>query len=92
MLYEVITYAAFFEASAASPSFRPRFRFFHPKVSLAGALACFGAMLAIDLVAGLLALTLLLAIYFYLRRTVPQARWADGRRSYHLQRIRNNFV
>ncbi len=90
--YGLINYATFFEASAASPSFRPRFRFFHPKVSLAGALACFGAMLAIDLVAGLLALTLLLAIYFYLRRTVPQARWADGRRSYHLQRIRAHLL
>lgn len=90
--YGLINYATFFESSAASPSFRPSFRFFHPHLSLLGAIACFTVMLAIDLRAGVAALVILSAIYLFLRRTVPQARWADGRRSYYLQRIRANLL
>ncbi|MCG6860256.1 MAG: amino acid permease [Chromatiaceae bacterium] len=90
--YGLINYATFFEARAASPSFRPRFRFFHRHLSLLGALGCLGAMLAIDLEAGLVAVALLFAIYEYLRRTAPQSRWADGRRSYHTQRIRTHLL
>jgi amino acid transporter len=90
--YGLINYATWFEASAASPSFRPRFRFYHRHSSLLGALACLGAMLAIDLEAGLIAVTLLFAIYQYLRRTAPQARWADGRRSYHIRQVRTHLL
>lgn len=90
--YGLINYATWFEASAASPSFRPRFRFYHRHLSLLGALACAGAMLAIDLEAGLISVAVLSAIYQYLRRTAPQARWADGRRSYHNQRIRAHLL
>jgi amino acid transporter len=90
--YGLINYATWFEASAASPSFRPRFRFYHRYLSLLGALACLGAMLAIDLEAGLVSVAVLFAIYEYLRRTAPQARWADGRRSYHTQRVRSHLL
>lgn len=90
--YGLINFATFFEALSASPWFRPRFRFFHRNLSLAGALGCLGAMLAIDLEAGLVAVALLVAIYEYLRRTAPQSRWADGRRSYHTQRIRAHLL
>jgi amino acid transporter len=90
--YGLINYATYFEASAASPSFRPRFRFYQRHLSLLGALACLGAMLAIDLQAGLVAVALLFAIYQYLRRTSPQARWADGRRSYHTRQVRTHLL
>ncbi len=90
--YGLINYATWFEASAASPSFRPRFRFYHRHLSLLGALACLGAMLGIDLEAGLVAIALLFAIYQYLRRTAPQARWADGRRSYHTRQVRTHLL
>ncbi len=90
--YGLINYATFFEASAASPSFRPRFRFYHRNLSLLGALASLGAMLAIDVAAGLVAVAVLFAIYEYLRRIAPQARWADGRRSYHTQRVRSHLL
>ncbi len=92
MSYGLINYATYFEASAASPSFRPRFRYFHRYLSLLGALACLGLMLAINTVSGLVAATVLFAIYQYLRRTAPQARWADGRRSYHTHRIRTHLL
>jgi amino acid transporter len=90
--YGLINYATWYEASAASPSFRPRFRFYHRHLSLLGALACLGAMLAIDLQAGLVAIALLFAIFQYLRRTAPQARWADGRRSYHTRQVRTHLL
>ncbi len=90
--YGLINYATYFEASAASPSFRPRFRYFHRHLSLLGALACLGTMLAIDLESGLVAVALLFAIYQFLRRTAHQARWADGRRSFHTQQVRSHLL
>jgi hypothetical protein len=90
--YGLINYATWFEASAASPSFRPLFRFYHRYLSLLGAVACLGVMLAINLEAGLVAVALLFAIYQFLRRTAPQARWADGRRSYHTRQVRTHLL
>ena len=90
--YGLLNYATHYEARASSPSFRPRFRWFHPRLSLLGWLACLGAVLAIDLRAGAVAIAVLFAIYQYLKRTAGPARWADSRRSYHFQRIRENLL
>ncbi len=90
--YGLLNYATYFEASAQSPSFRPRFKFFHRRLSLAGALACMGVMLAIDPFAGFLAMAVLFAVYQYLKRTAGPSRWADSQRSYHLQRIREHLM
>ena len=90
--YGLLNYATFFEARAGSPSFRPRFRWYDKRFSLAGALACLTVMLAIDVTAGVVALAILFGIYQYLKRTSGPARWADSRRSYHLQRIRANLL
>ncbi len=89
--YGLINFATYFESSAGSPSFRPGFRYFNRWLSLAGGLACLGAMLAIDWVAGVLAISLLLAVHQYLKHTAHLARWADGRRSYHLQQLREHL-
>lgn len=90
--YGLLNYATFYEARAASPSFRPRFRWFDRRLSLLGGLACLGVILAINLAAGAVAVALLLAIHQYLRRTAGPARWADSRRSYHLQLIREHLL
>lgn len=90
--YGLLNYATYFEARSASPSFRPRFRWFDARLSLLGWLACLGAMLAIDLTAGIVAIAVLFAIYQYLKRTAGPARWADSRRSYHLQRVRESLL
>jgi amino acid transporter len=90
--YGLLNYATYFEARAGSPSFRPRFRWFDQRLSLAGALACLAVMLAINLSAGLIAMAILFGLYQYLKRTSGPARWADSRRSYHLQRIRANLL
>ncbi|MCP4577217.1 MAG: amino acid permease [Deltaproteobacteria bacterium] len=90
--YGLLNYATFFEARSASPSFRPRFRWFHPHLSLVGALACMGVMLAIDFTAGIVAVALLFAIFQYLKRTAGPARWADSNRSYQLQQVREHLL
>jgi amino acid transporter len=90
--YGLLNYATFFEARASSPSFRPRFRWYDLRLSLAGALACLAVMMAINVTAGLIAMAVLFGIYQYLKRTSGPARWADSQRSYHLQRIRANLL
>jgi amino acid transporter len=90
--YGLLNYATFYEARAESPSFRPRFRWFDLRISLLGFLTCLGVMLAIDPTAGAVAISLLFAIFQYLKRTAGPARWADSRRSYHLQRVRENLL
>jgi len=90
--YGLLNYATYYEARLASPSFRPRFRFYNHRLSLVGALVCLGAMLALNVYAGAVALALLLAIYQYLLRTAGPASWADSQRSYHLQQIRSHLL
>ena len=77
--YGLLNYATFFEARSASPSFRPRFRWFHPYASLAGFSVCLATMLAIDAATGIVALAILLALYQYVLRTAGPARWAEER-------------
>lgn len=90
--YALLNYATYYEARAASPSFRPRFRFFHARLSLLGAIGSFGAMIAIDPPTGGLALALLFAIHQYLKRTAGPVRWADSARSHHFQRVRESLL
>ena len=90
--YGLLNYATFYEARAASPSFRPTFKWFDQRLSLLGFLACLGVMLAIDPATGIVAISLLFAIFQYLRRTADPARWADSRRAHHLQRIREHLL
>lgn len=90
--YGLLNYATFYEARTASPSFRPKFKWFDLRLSLLGFIACLLVMLAIDFKTGLIAISILFAIYQYLKRTAGPARWADSRRSYYLQRARENLL
>ena len=90
--YGLLNYATYYEARAASPSFRPKFKWFDLRFSLLGFLSCLGIMLAIDIKNGLIAIAILFGIYQYLKRTAGWSRWADGNRSYHLQQIRNHLL
>jgi hypothetical protein len=90
--YGLLNYATYFEARTQSPSFRPRFKWFSPSLSLLGFVICLGAMLAIDLRSGAAAIALLFAVYQYLKRTAGPARWADSARSHHLQQVRQHLL
>jgi amino acid transporter len=91
--YGLLNYATYAEARGNSPYFRPRFRYFNAWLSLAGALACVGAMLAIHPLAGGVALALLFTIHQVLSRRVQDApeRFTASDRSHRLQRVRNEL-
>ncbi|MDX2468207.1 MAG: amino acid permease, partial [Acidimicrobiia bacterium] len=90
--YGLLNYATYYEARAASPSFRPRFRFFDRRASLAGAVICALVMLAINVVAGAVAILILASIRQYLRSTDRPQRWTDASRSYHFQRAMESIT
>jgi amino acid transporter len=90
--YGLLNFATYYESRAQSPSFRPTFRWHSPRVSLIGAIACGGAMLAIDPLAGAVAGAILFGILQYVRRTVRVARWASTNRSARMRRIREDLA
>ena len=90
--YGLLNYATFFETRTASPSFRPRFKWFSPHLSLLGFLTCAGVMLAIDPRSGAAAIAVLFAIHQYLSRTDRPPRWVDSSRAYHMQQARNHIL
>lgn len=89
--YGLINYATYSEARAANTSFRPTFKIFDWRLSLLGTMACVGAIVAIDPVAGALAGLAILALYRYLQRTVQQARWSDSTRGFHMAHLRSSL-
>lgn len=90
--YGLLNYATYYEARAGSPSFRPRFRWFDQRLSLGGAIACLGAMLAIDVPAAIAGTAIMFGIFQYLKRTAGPARWADSSRAHHFRVIRQNLL
>ncbi len=89
--YGLLNYATFVEARGNSPYFRPRFRWFHPRLSLLGAAGCLVAMVALDATAALFASAILFGIYQYIDRKSGVSRWADSRRSGRFQSIRQEL-
>lgn len=90
--YGLVNYATYFEATAASPSFRPTFRWYSRYLSLIGTVACLGVAVAIDIWAAVIAIAILFAIFQYLRLKGSAARWADSRRAFHLKQVRENLL
>ncbi len=89
--YGLLNYATFYESRTNSPFFRPRFKYFRPWMSFVGFLACAVAMLAINISTTIIAFLIILAIYQYLKHYSGPPRWADSRRSYFLQKARENI-
>ena len=89
--YAIINYATYYEFRAGSTAFRPTFKFGGHRASLAGTIACVGAIIAINPVAGALAALVFVALYGYLRRRDVPDRWIDSVGSYHYTRARNHL-
>jgi hypothetical protein len=89
--YGLLNYATYVEATAASPSFRPRFRFFHRRASLVGTLVCGGVMFAIDAFAAVAASAILVAIHQYVSRTAVPMHWRDSLRAYRYRRVKEGL-
>lgn len=86
--YGLINYATWFEIRASSTAFRPRFRWFDHRVSLAGTLACGAAIVLINPIAGSVAAVVLVGLFRYLRRRNAPDRWSDSAGAYHYTRAR----
>jgi amino acid transporter len=89
--YGLLNYATYVEAVGASPSFRPRFRFFDARVSLAATALCGLVMLMIDPLASAVALGVLGALYHYLRSSAVPTRWHDSRRAYRFRLVKDGL-
>ncbi|OPZ30475.1 MAG: Amino acid permease [Lentisphaerae bacterium ADurb.BinA184] len=89
--YGMINLAAFVESFGANPSFRPRYRFYHWTLSLAGALASAVIMFLIDAPTALLALALLGGLHLLISRRVYQVTFGDARRGFIYALIRRNL-
>ena len=89
--YGLLNYATYVESVGDSPSFRPRFHFFHARASLAGTGLCALVMLLIDPMASAVALAVLGGLYHYLRWTAVPAKWHDSRRAYRFRRVKDGL-
>ncbi|MCP3974172.1 MAG: amino acid permease [bacterium] len=89
--YGLLNYATYYEARAGDPSFRPRFRYFNKRLSLVGAITCLVVMLAINLLAGAIAVLALLAIRFYLQQVDRPDRWSDASGSFAFQKAKESI-
>lgn len=76
--YGLLNLSAGLEGLIESPSWRPKFKV-HYAISLAGAAACFSAMLMIDPGATIIAILLTSAIFYWIKRRRLNAHWADMR-------------
>ncbi len=89
--YGLLNYATYVEAHGGSPSFRPRFKYFHARASLAGTGLCAFVMLMIDPLASAIAVGILGVLYQYLRRTAIPMRWVDSRRAYQFRLVKDGL-
>jgi amino acid transporter len=90
--YGMTNLAAFVESFGLNPSFRPRFRHFHWVTALAGAIGCGAAAFRIHASAALVALVILVALYFYVRSRVLETAFGDARRGFFYSRVRTNLL
>jgi len=92
MTYGLMNYATFVEDFGNNPSFRPRFKYFHWRLSLAGAVGCLLAMLFINMVAALAAISFVLIIYWIVDKTVKETSWGDAKRGYYFSKIKDYLL
>ncbi|RME04742.1 MAG: amino acid permease [Planctomycetota bacterium] len=90
--YGMINLAAFIEAFAGNPSFRPRFRYFHWGTALLGALGCVVVTFLIDPEAAFVAIVLLGGVLFYLTKCSLGSDYEDARRGFIYTSVRRNLL
>ncbi len=90
--YGITNIACFLETIARNPSFRPRFRFFHWTSALIGAFGCIAAAFLIDWISALVALAVIVGLYYYVSRSVLSSTFGDVRRGFYYSRVRENLL
>jgi amino acid transporter len=89
--FGLLNLAAFVEAFSGNPSFRPRFRYFHWSLALAGVIGSFGSALLVDFTAAVIALGVIALLGWYLRKREMVISFGDARRGYLYNRIKNSL-
>lgn len=74
----LINYACFAAATSRSPGWRPSFKYYHPYLSLLGALCCVVLMFALSWWSALLDMTLAYLLFKYVEKYAPNVNWGDA--------------
>jgi len=90
--YGMLNVAAFIESVAQNPSFRPRFKAFNWLTALLGALGCLGAALLIDPLQAVIAIVVIVALFWYLRTRQLHSAFGDARRGFVYSAARNSLL
>ncbi|MFW6287074.1 MAG: amino acid permease, partial [Candidatus Sumerlaeota bacterium] len=90
--YAMLNIAAFVEVIGANPSFRPRFRFFHWSTALLGGIGCVVVAFIINPVAAMVAMIVLAALVWNIRRRELDAAFGDARRGFVYANVRKNLI
>jgi len=89
--FGLLNLASFIESYSGNPSFRPRFKFFHWSVALAGMTGSFGAAILIDFPAAVVAMAILAILVWYLRTRELVISFGDARRGFLYSQIKDNL-
>jgi amino acid transporter len=90
--YGTLNLACFYEGYSHNPSFRPRFRYGHWTLALAGTIGCAAAMLLMAPYWALGALLAVGAVHWTIRRIGIEARWGDVRSGVAFERARKALL
>ncbi len=90
--YGLLNLATFYEAITGNPSYRPRFRWCHWTVSLAGAIGCLAVMMLIDWRWALVGLAAVGGLHWQIARREVQTRWGDLQFGLLMQRTRRSLL
>ena len=90
--YGTLNLACFYEGYSRNPSFRPRFKYSHWSLALAGTIGCAIAMLLMDLAWAMAALAAVAALYWLIRRIGIRARWGDVHSGLAFERARRALL
>ena len=75
--YGTLNLACFYEGFTRNPSYRPRFRFSHWSLALAGAVGCGLVMLLMNPLWAIASIALMGGLYYLISRAEIIARWGD---------------
>jgi amino acid transporter len=90
--YGLLNLATFYEGITKNPSYRPRFRFSHWTVSLAGAVGCVAVMFLIDWRWAAVSIVAMALLHWCIGRKEIEARWGDLQSGLLFERTRRNLL
>ena len=90
--YGTLNLACFYEGITGNPSYRPRFRFSHWSMSLAGAVGCLVVMFLINWVWALIAIVSMGGLFGLITRAEIISRWGDVTSGVAFERARKSLL